>query len=79
MNRPAPSLWQRMFATWLVIFPLVAFGQWFLSVIAPEWPPVLLAAVLTATVVPLSVAFGVPLVLRAFARVKSTAGQGVRS
>lgn len=55
--------WLRAAATWLVIFPCVALGQYALTPLH-TLPVVLRAALLTGVVVPFAVYLGVPFVLR---------------
>ncbi|WP_181397229.1 hypothetical protein [Cryobacterium arcticum] len=65
-NPAVASVHVRVVATWLVIFPLVALGMTGLSYLAPAWPPVLKALVLTILVVPTAVYLGVPRLLLAY-------------
>lgn len=68
-NTP-PGLPLRIFATWLVIFPLVALGQTAMAPLTQTWAPVLRAAALTAVVVPLAVGFAVPRLVKVLVRVR---------
>jgi antibiotic biosynthesis monooxygenase (ABM) superfamily enzyme len=68
-NPGVASIHVRATITWLVIFPLAALGMSVLARLAPAWPPVLRAFVLTATVVPTAVYFAVPRLLLLYARV----------
>ena len=57
------SVHVRAVITWLAIFPLAAVGMSVLAVLAPGWPPVLRAFVLTLVVVPTAVYLAVPRLL----------------
>jgi antibiotic biosynthesis monooxygenase (ABM) superfamily enzyme len=57
------SVHVRAAITWLAIFPLAAAGMSVLAGLAPEWPPVLRAFVLTLVVVPTAVYVAVPRLL----------------
>lgn len=57
------SVHVRAVITWLAIFPLAAVGMSVLAGLAPAWPPVLRAFVLTLVVVPTAVYFAVPRLL----------------
>ena len=63
------SIHTRAFITWLAIFPMAALGMYVLGIVAPEWPPVLRAFVLTLVVVPTAVYFAVPRLLMVQGRV----------
>lgn len=58
-----PPRWLRVAATWVVIFPSVAVGQWVLAQVEGIGP-VGRAAVVTAIVVPAAAYLGTPAVLR---------------
>lgn len=75
MKPALPPRWLRALATWLVIFPLVALGQWLMSSLPASVPLILRAFMLTAIVVPIAVYIGVPLVLTALGRVISARKQ----
>jgi len=70
MNKPpvVPSIHVRAFATWIVIFPLVALGLTFLGPIMGTLHPVLKAFVLTIVIVPLAVYVLVPQILKLYVR-----------
>lgn len=53
----------RALVTWVAIFPLAALGMSLLAHLAPEWPVLLKALVLTAVVVPVTVYLTVPRLL----------------
>lgn len=61
-----PPRWLRAIATWVVIFPSVALGQWLLAPVEGV-DPVGRAALVTAVVVPMSLYIGTPAVLWALA------------
>lgn len=59
----------RMFATWIVIFPLVALGLTFLGPALGTVHPILKAFILTIFIVPLSVYLLVPNLLALYEKV----------
>lgn len=59
----------RMFATWIVIFPLVALGLTFLGPALGTVHPILKAFILTIVIVPLSVYLLVPNLLALYEKV----------
>lgn len=61
----------RAFATWIVIFPLVALGLTFLGPLLGALHPVLKAFVLTIIIVPLAVYLLVPNLLAFYEKVTS--------
>ncbi|WP_024820724.1 hypothetical protein [Arthrobacter sp. 31Y] len=67
------SVHVRAVITWLAIFPLAALGMSALGDLAPAWPPVLRAFVLTLVVVPTAVYFAVPRLLSFHARMTRAA------
>ncbi|QIM15328.1 hypothetical protein G7067_01110 [Leucobacter insecticola] len=70
MKPGLPPRWLRALATWIVIFPLVALGQWLMIGLPETVPLVLRAFMLTAVVVPVAVYAGVPLVLKVLLRLR---------
>jgi uncharacterized protein (DUF2062 family) len=66
-HRPAgvASIHTRALLTWLAIFPLAALGISLMARLAPGWPPVVKAFVLTAVIVPTTVYLTVPRLLLA--------------
>ena len=62
-NPAVASVHVRALVTWLAIFPMAAVGMSALGYLAPAWPPVLKALVLTVFVVPTAVYFAVPRLL----------------
>lgn len=62
-NPGVASIHVRAMITWLAIFPMVAVGMTVLGYLAPAWPPLLKAFVLTVLVVPTAVYFAVPRLL----------------
>lgn len=69
MNPALPPRWLRAIATWLVIFPSVALGQWLMSDLPESVPLILRAFMLTLVVVPLAVYVGVPFVTKTLTRI----------
>jgi antibiotic biosynthesis monooxygenase (ABM) superfamily enzyme len=69
------SIHTRAFITWVAIFPMAALGMYVLGVVAPEWPSVLRAFVLTLVVVPTAVYFAVPRLLMVQGRISGAARQ----
>lgn len=73
-NPAVASVHVRAAVTWMVIFPMVAIGMTVLGLLAPSWPPVLKALVLTAVVVPTAVYLGVPRLLLLHSKFKKPKG-----
>jgi antibiotic biosynthesis monooxygenase (ABM) superfamily enzyme len=74
-----PSIHIRAFATWIVIFPLVALGLTFLGPLMGNLHPVLKAFILTAVIVPLAVYLLVPNLLKLYVwRVTRWRERGIR-
>ena len=77
------SIHTRALITWAAIFPMAAVGMYVLAALAPDWPPVLRAFVLTLVVVPTAVYFAVPRLLLVHGRisraVRSRRLRGVRA
>ncbi|MFF2243755.1 hypothetical protein ACFVTM_06190 [Arthrobacter sp. NPDC058130] len=69
------SVHVRAAMTWLAIFPLAAIGMSVLAALAPGWPPVLRAFVLTLVVVPTAVYFAVPRLFLIQARLSRAAAR----
>lgn len=69
VNPPKPvSVHIRAFATWIVIFPLVAIGLTVLGPLLGTVHPVLKAFILTIIIVPLAVYVLVPRVLSLYVK-----------
>jgi antibiotic biosynthesis monooxygenase (ABM) superfamily enzyme len=66
-DRTTPSIHVLAALTWLAIFPLVAIGITLMTPFTVEWDPLLRAFVLTLVVVPLSVYFVVPWLMKIWA------------
>jgi antibiotic biosynthesis monooxygenase (ABM) superfamily enzyme len=66
--KPA-SIHVRALLTWLVIFPLVAFGMTASSTFVEDWHPAVRALTLTLVVVPTTVYIGVPWLLKFYSRI----------
>jgi antibiotic biosynthesis monooxygenase (ABM) superfamily enzyme len=74
-----PSIHIRAFATWIVIFPLVALGLTVLGPLLGTLHPVLKAFILTAIIVPLAVYLLVPNLLKLYVwRVTRWRARGIR-
>jgi antibiotic biosynthesis monooxygenase (ABM) superfamily enzyme len=74
-----PSIHIRAFATWIVIFPLVALGLTVLGPLLGTLHPVLKAFILTAIIVPLAVYLLVPNLLKLYVwRVTRWRERGIR-
>jgi antibiotic biosynthesis monooxygenase (ABM) superfamily enzyme len=63
------SVHTRAAITWVAIFPLVAAGMTLMSLMVPDWPPVVRALVLTLVVVPAAVYLIVPCLLLLSSRI----------
>jgi antibiotic biosynthesis monooxygenase (ABM) superfamily enzyme len=61
----------RAVVTWLAIFPMVAIGMSVIGAVAPTWPAVMKALVLTLVVVPTAVYALVPRFLLLYARIRT--------
>jgi antibiotic biosynthesis monooxygenase (ABM) superfamily enzyme len=73
------SIHVRAAVTWLAIFPLAAVGMTVMGAYLGAWPPYLRALLLTLIVVPASVYFFVPRLLRVQSRLVSAgAGRAAR-
>jgi antibiotic biosynthesis monooxygenase (ABM) superfamily enzyme len=66
------SVHTREIVTWLAIFPMAAVGMSVLAYVAPAWPAVLKALVLTVFVVPVAVYFAVPRLLMLHNKIRKT-------
>ena len=66
-EQTAPSIHVQAAFTWLAIFPLVAIGITVMAPFTVDWDPLLRAFVLTLVVVPLSVYWVVPWLMRIWA------------
>lgn len=62
-SKGVASVHTRAVVTWIAIFPLAAVGMSLLAHLAPAWPTIVRALVLTAVVVPASVYVTVPRLL----------------
>lgn len=72
---PGPSVHTRAVITWVAIFPMVTVGMLVLAWCAPNWHPVLRSLVLTLVVVPLTVYFTVPGLLKLHAKIPNRAAR----
>ncbi|WP_159612913.1 hypothetical protein [Glutamicibacter sp. JC586] len=70
-----PSVHTRAVLTWIAIFPMVALGMSILAWLAPPWHPILRSLVLTLVVVPLTVYFTVPGLLKLHAKLPTRAAR----
>jgi antibiotic biosynthesis monooxygenase (ABM) superfamily enzyme len=73
------SVHTRAAITWLAIFPLVTAGISLLAAVAPDWPPVLRALVLTLFVVPAAVYLIVPRLLLLTSKIVAARARRARS
>lgn len=73
-NPAVASVHVRAIVTWLAIFPMAAIGMTILGLLAPAWPAVLKALILTLFVVPTAVYFAVPRLLLLHSRFRKTRG-----
>jgi antibiotic biosynthesis monooxygenase (ABM) superfamily enzyme len=65
------SVHVRAAVTWLAVFPMVAIGMTVIAEIAPTWPAVLKALILTLVVVPTAVYVLVPRFLLLYTRLRA--------